>query len=93
MADKEVAEKICLNCAEWGGDKGSDKGDCYENDSITHGHDTCHDFSIDGSRFCTICNSTAKEADHSSMTCTKNSSHVASQWDYEWVDFSAEEVR
>ena len=80
----------CSNCVEWQAvGKVDEKAECVERDRFTYGNNTCVSFKYDPSRFCTICGSVAAEGEHSSMNCTKNESHVASQWDYEWQDYSA----
>ena len=87
--DALVMQK-CSNCAEWQGAITADteKGDCLERDKLTYGSNTCSSFNPDPSRFCAICGAIAEEAEHSAMNCTKNDNHGASQWDYEWHDFS-----
>ena len=87
----EPCKKICKNCADWEAISGVSFGfgECINDNVIMPSTETCDEFNADQFKFCGVCNHIAKEGEHSSMECTNNDDHGATQWDYQWHDFSA----
>lgn len=87
---ERLVMQCCANCAEWQGSTDSkEKAECIERDKFTYSNNTCFSFQPDLTRFCGICGAIAIESNNSAMECTANDGHGASQWDYEWHDYSA----
>jgi len=84
-------EKICKNCESWEVLAGHVYlGDCtISGDTRLLSH-SCREFEVDKTSFCGVCLCPAVEEPHSSLVCTGNGDHVASQWDLEWRDFGGE---
>lgn len=88
-AEQFSADRKCVNCAEWQGfDGGTLPRECAESGELTRHGDSCNKFRYDPSRFCAICGGVSLETEHSGMVCANNDAHFASQWDYEWHDFT-----
>jgi len=81
-------EKICKNCENLEmSTRYSYFGNCIERGCIVLLSHSCRDFDVDKASFCGVCLCPAVEEPHSSLVCTGDGTHVASQWDLEWRDF------